>query len=170
MFDGIHGESWCILSKWNWIKPILITKLGEVMGRQGYTKKRPCSICRRWFMPHPRLKDRQRTCGDPECRREQHRRKCAEWNERNGGYFKTNFLQKKLGSKSKKTQLKSRLKTGLPKDLVQEVIGMQHLVIMEYLAQLIFLRFQDVINAQLVGNTNQTGRLPCKAFSRCDRL
>lgn len=124
------------------------------MSSQGYTKKRPCCICRRWFTPHSRLKDRQRTCGDPECKNEQHRRKCAEWNQRNGDYFKTNYLQKKLNSKSKKTQLKSRLKTGLPKDLVQEVIGMQSLVIMEYLAQLILFRFQDVINAQLTVNTN----------------
>ena len=139
------------------------------MGSQGYTKKRPCSICRRWFLPHPRLKDRQRTCGDPECKNEQHRRKCAEWNQRNGDYFKTNYLQKKLESKNKETQLKSRLKTGLPKNLVQEVIGTKHLVIMEYLAQLMLLRFQDVINAQLAVNTNQIERLPCKTSSRCDR-
>jgi hypothetical protein len=50
------------------------------------------------------------------------------------------------------------------------VIGTKHLVIMEYLAQLMLLRFQDVINAQLSVNTSQTARLPCKMFSRCDRL
>lgn len=140
------------------------------MSSKGYIKKRPCCICRRWFTPHPRLKHRQRTCGDPVCKREQHRRKCAEWNHRNGDSFKSNYLQKKFDSKSKKNQLRSRLKTGLPKNFVQEVIGVQHLVIMEYLAQLILLRFQDVINAQITGKTSQTGRLPRKKCSRCDRL
>jgi len=137
------------------------------MGSQGYTKKRPCCICRRWFTPHPRLKDRQRTCGDPGCKNERHRQKCAQWNNRHADYFKANYLQKKLDSKS---QVKTRLNTGLPKDFVQEVIGVQHLVIMEYLAQLILLRFQDVINAQLTGKTNQTERLPRKKCSRRDRL
>jgi hypothetical protein len=137
------------------------------MGSQGYTKKRPCCICRRWFTPHPRLKDRQRTCGDPGCKNERHRQKCTQWNKRHADYFKANYLQKKLDSKS---QVKTRLNIGLPKDFVQDVIGVQHLVIMEYLAQLILLRFQDAINVQIAGKTTQTGRLPRKKFSRRDRL
>lgn len=139
------------------------------MVSQGYAKKRPCSICRRWFMPHPRLKDRQKTCGDPVCKKEWHRKKCAEWNKRNGDYFKTNYLQKKLDSQVTTTQVKSRLKTGLPLQHVQEVIGIQHLVIIEYLAQLLVQRFQDVIWKQVPVNTGQVGRLPKEMFSRCDR-
>lgn len=139
------------------------------MVSQGYAKKRPCSICRRWFMPHPRLKDRQKTCGDPVCKKEWHRKKCAEWNKRNGDYFKTNYLQKKLDSQVTTTQVKSRLKTGLPLQHVQEVIGIQHLVIIEYLAQLLVQRFQDVIWKQAPVNTGQVGRLPKEMFSRCDR-
>jgi hypothetical protein len=50
------------------------------------------------------------------------------------------------------------------------VIGVQHLVIMDYMAQLIISRFQDVINAQLAEKTSQTGRLPRKKCSRRDRL
>ena len=45
--------------------------------------KRPCSICRRWFSPDTRLKQRQKTCGDEACKREWHRRKCAQWNREN---------------------------------------------------------------------------------------
>ena len=33
------------------------------MQRGAVLKKRPCKICRRWFPPHPRLKERQKTCG-----------------------------------------------------------------------------------------------------------
>jgi hypothetical protein len=139
------------------------------MGNQGYTRKRPCSICRRWFTPHPRLKDRQRTCGDPECKKEWHRRKCAEWNRRNGDYFKTNYLQKKMDSQAM-AQIKSRFKTGLPKKYVQDVIGPQPLVIMEYLAQLMVQRFQEVMQRQLSVNTRKTQRLPYDGFSRFDGL
>ena len=139
------------------------------MGSQGYNKKRPCGICRRWFMPHPRLKDRQQTCGDPRCKKEWHRKKCAEWNKRNRDYFKTNYLQKKLESQATTTPVKSRLKTGLPIQHVKEVIGIQHLIIIEYLAQLLVRRFQDVIWRQVAVNTEQVGRLPREVFSRCDR-
>ena len=60
------------------------------------TRKRPCRICRRWFLPNPRLKSRQMTCGDARCKTEWHRKKCAEWNRRNPDYFKANYLQKRL--------------------------------------------------------------------------
>jgi len=139
------------------------------MGSQGYIKKRPCGICQRWFMPDPRLKDRQKTCGDPVCKKEWHRRKCAQWNQANPDYFKTNYLQKKLDSQATTTHVKSRLKTGLPLERVQEVIGMQHLIIIEYLAQLLVRRFQDVIWRQVAVNTEQVARLPREVFSRCDR-
>jgi hypothetical protein len=123
------------------------------MRDQAYTRKRPCSVCRCWFRPHPRLKDRQRTCGDPECKKEWHRRKCAQWNKRNNDCFKINYLQKKLESQATNIQIKNRLKTGLPQQYVQEVIGMQILVIMEYLTQLMVQRFQEVIKIQTPVNT-----------------
>ena len=105
-------------------------------------RKRPCRVCRRWFLPDGRLRNRQKTCGNLECQREWHRKKCAEWNKKNEEYFRTNYLQKKLeAAKSPEPNLcKSRLKTGLPLKFVQEVIGIQHLIIIEYLAQLLVRR------------------------------
>ncbi len=139
-------------------------------------KKRPCRICRRWFLPNPRLKDRQKTCGNIKCKREWHRKKCSEWNKKNTDYFKTNYLHKKLDAASpsekasKILPVKSRLKSGLPLNYVQEVIDIQHLVIIEYLAQLLFRRFQEVLRGQVVVNTGQVSQLPSMVFSRCDRL
>lgn len=112
-------------------------------------KKRPCRICRRWFMPNPRLKDRQMTCADPECKRQWHRKKCAEWNKKNADYFKANYLQKKWDAAAQPGDIckaKSRLKSGLPLEFVQEVISVQHLIILEYFGQLLFRRFQEVID------------------------
>ena len=122
-------------------------------------KKRPCRICRRWFRPNPKLKDRQKTCGDIQCKREWHRKKCAEWNKNNADYFRSNYLQKKLDTVSQSEKLarnlppKSRLKSGLPLLFVQEVMGTQHLIIIEYFGQLLFRRFQEVLKEQPPVNT-----------------
>jgi hypothetical protein len=113
-------------------------------------KKRPCRICGRWFTPHPRLKDRQKTCADAQCKREWHGRKCAQWNKDNADYFKSNYLQKKLEAT---LVCKSRFKSGLPLVFVQEVIGIQPLVILEYLVQHLRMRFQEVIRMKVAVRT-----------------
>lgn len=119
-------------------------------------RKRPCRVCRKWFLPDGRLKNHQKTCGNPECQKEWHRKKCAEWNKKNEEYFRTNYLQKKLeAAKSFEPNLcKSRLKTGLPLKFVQEVIGIQHLIIIEYLAQLLIKRSGVPTKPPLLFNTS----------------
>jgi len=46
-----------------------------------------------------------------------------------------------------------RFYCGLPRQEVQEVMGIEPLVIIEYLAQLLLRRFQEVIRRQLLVNT-----------------
>jgi hypothetical protein len=135
-------------------------------------------------MPNAKLKDRQKTCGDPQCQREWHRKKCEEWNRNNLDYFRANYLQKKLTAASeparasKTTQLESRvqsstghhLKVRLPLDVVQEVISIQQVVIIEYFGQLLFRRFQEVLKRQGVVNTKKVSQLPPVAILRGDRL
>ncbi|MBW2055589.1 MAG: hypothetical protein JRI29_07830 [Deltaproteobacteria bacterium] len=147
------------------------------------TRKRPCRICRRWFLPNPRLKNRQMTCGDARCKTEWHKKKCAEWNRRNADYFKSNYLQKKLeasgqGVETSRTPtaksspgrtLKSRMKTGLPLEYVQEVIGIQQLIIIEYLAQLLNRRFAKTMTGSFPANIPQPDQIPAMVFSRGDR-
>ncbi|UCH00094.1 MAG: hypothetical protein JSU78_06630 [Deltaproteobacteria bacterium] len=146
------------------------------MSRGELCKKRPCRICRRWFMPNPKLKDRQKTCGDPDCQREWHRKKCAQWNKANSDYFKSNYLQKKLDAATaseepaKPLWPKSRLKSGLPLQYVQEVIGIQHLTIIEYLGQLLFRRFQEVLKGKAAVNTKEIRRQLPVGISRGDGL
>jgi len=122
-------------------------------------KKRPCRICRRWFRPHARLKDRQKTCGDPACQKEWHRRTCARWNKDNGEYFKEIYLDKKLKAEvacrdsTGPLARKSRFPGALPREIVQEVIGTQHLIIIEYFGQLLLRRVQEALRAQPFDNT-----------------
>jgi hypothetical protein len=109
------------------------------------TRKRPCKICRKWFMPDPRQIGRQKTCGDPLCQKENHRRQCAQWNQKNRNYFKANYLSEKLAhakdpptSTSNKAPVvtpSSRINLDLPKDLMADIIGVRHLIILEYIIE-----------------------------------
>src|ERR1700722_13189560 len=50
------------------------------------SRKRPCTICRRWFRPNPRVGDRQRACGKPECQTARRQKIQASWRKLNPGY------------------------------------------------------------------------------------
>jgi hypothetical protein len=118
------------------------------------------------------------TCGAPGCKREWHRRKCQQWNRANADYFRANYLQKKLeaaqGDNASKAPTrappKSLSASGLPLGFVQEVIGVQHLIIIEYLAQLLSRRFQEVLRGQVIVTTRKIKQLSRMGFSRGDRL
>jgi hypothetical protein len=49
-------------------------------------RKKPCRICRRWFHPDPRVGDRQRACGKPECQSARREKTQADWRKRNPDY------------------------------------------------------------------------------------
>jgi transposase len=111
-------------------------------------------------MPDPRLKDRQMTCGDEQCKSQWHRKKCRQWNRKNRDYFRANYLQNKLHRAADTPAISrsrvpaARFKTGLPQEVVQEVIGIQPVVILQYFAQLLNRRFQELIARQVFVNTS----------------
>lgn len=141
-------------------------------------RKRPCRICGKWYVPDPRSREHQKTCGRAECKREWHRKKCAEWNAEHMAHFKAIYLARKLtacrydeGDSPKcVTELAppSQRKLELPRREVQEVTGAKLLVIIEYLAQLLIQHFQEVKRVQPVENKGRNARLPPGAFSRGD--
>jgi len=114
-------------------------------------RKAPCRICGKWFTPNPRLGKRQKTCGKPDCKRKWHTKNCAEWNKKNTEYFKSIYLDKKITAAKKSKDEnnppveKPLTSLGLPQRYVQEVIGVQLLVIIEYLGRLLLKRVQEVI-------------------------
>lgn len=113
-------------------------------------RKRPCSICRKWFLPDVRQKGRQTTCS-PECRKERHRRQCERWNRENKSYFKDIYLGQKLDgsaepppAKPPPTQTRSvlgqkmtptssrRLCLDLPSDVIENELGERKVIILDY--------------------------------------
>lgn len=153
------------------------------MGQKRQSTKRPCRICKKWFLPNPRLGDRQKTCGTPECQQQWHSRKCAEWNRKNRSYFQENYLKRRLESlaaaPSKPTPSASQPSDpeppfqpipplDYPRGVVQEVIGTQQLVIIEYIVRLLKRSVQDVIASQPVETQKEFQGLPPMSISRGD--
>ncbi|MDA8083698.1 MAG: hypothetical protein M0024_08595 [Nitrospiraceae bacterium] len=92
-------------------------------------------------MADPRSRAHQKTCGRAECKREWHRKKCAEWNAEHTAHFKAIYLARKLtacrddeGDSPKciaELAPPSQRKLKLPRREVQEVTGAKLLVIIE---------------------------------------
>ncbi len=59
-------------------------------------RKRPCRICRKWFVPHPRAGDRQRACSAASCQSERHRKACEAWRGRQPEYDREDRLRRRL--------------------------------------------------------------------------
>ena len=60
-------------------------------------QRRRCPFCRRWFHPHPRLKQRQKTCARPDCRRQHKRKSNQQWRIQHPDYFRGVYaLQKEM--------------------------------------------------------------------------
>ena len=154
------------------------------MGQKRYSRKRPCRICGKWFVPNPRLGDRQKTCGDPECKRLWHARKCAEWNRKNRSIFQENYLNRKLESLNAvpsepppslappplPNPVQHAPPLDYPRRVVQEVMGAQQLVIIEYIVRLLKRDVQEVIRPQVAYIQSELLTLPPKAISRGDSL
>jgi len=117
------------------------------------SRKRPCKVCRRWFLPDVRHQNRQKTCTRPHCQEQWHKKLCAQWNNRNKAYFKGNYFQKKLElcemqTKKKDSKIPSaRIQLHLPRDLIQDSIGIEHLVIIEYITEQIVRHHLAVIRS-----------------------
>lgn len=120
-------------------------------------RKRPCRVCGKWFMPNPRLGDRQKTCGADACKQQWHTAKCAEWNRQNRAYFKEIYLRNYLEPpdndaadprSSPNTAVRGPSPLHLPREAIQEVIGAQQLVIIEYIVRVLLRGVQEVIGSQ----------------------
>ncbi len=137
-------------------------------------RKRPCRICGKWFSPNPRLGERQKTCGEKECQRKWHAKKCREWNRKNLPYFEEIYLERCLASceisRGQVTTKPSNVVTpaSLPTTSVQEVISLQQLVIIRHLLRQPNRRFQEVIEGQRSGITINQRRLVLIPNSRGD--
>ena len=122
-------------------------------------KKRCRGVCRRWFIPDPRVREWQQTCGEAECRAAYQRRKQARWRARNRGYAVDWRLGKKIeqAAAAEKARAEAQqagtqplppeaqvapavppgpaILAAVPWDIAKTVMGVQGAVLLGHLAQ-----------------------------------
>jgi len=132
-------------------------------------KKRPCSVCRRWFMPDPRVGERQKTCGRPECRESHRARTQRKWRRRNPDYWAERRLRQQVeqldsgAGESALSRSPPALMSKVPWEYAQDVIGAQSTVFIAFILRLVHRRAQSEIPAYPTENTEKIDRLPPKA-------
>ena len=120
-------------------------------------RKRPCSICRKWFEPHPRAGPRQHTCSRPECQRERHRRSCRSWHRRNPDYDRESRLRVRVAAEGRpETAESDRLSWPAARDAVP----LEVLVVMEEIRRLLVSFVRDAVARQVLAVKEKTVRLP----------
>jgi hypothetical protein len=89
-------------------------------------KKRPCSICGRWFFTDPRVGDRQRACSSQACQAARRSRTQDSWRERNPDYFAARRIQKRHRDRGDRASEPLRMGPPLdrlPWDVAQDEFG-----------------------------------------------
>ena len=119
-------------------------------------RKRPCRICRRWFVPHPRSGDRQRVCGEAQCQRERHRRACKAWREREGDEERRHRLRQRL---RREPGHYGAVGTRVRWDVVRDAVGPEVGVIFEELLRVLEDAVRDAVGRQVAGITAESGRV-----------
>ena len=128
---------------------------------QARTRKRPCTICRRWFRPDPRVGDRQRACDRPECQTARRRKTQASWRRRNPDYAIAWRLDRRKAQARPPEPL--RLPPPLPRlpwELAKDQFGAQGADFLGVMSALIVRVAKDQIRPQTVDSTELPSRLP----------
>jgi hypothetical protein len=116
------------------------------------SKKKPCKICGRWFLTSPRAGNRQRTCSDPRCQRERHRRNCAQWHRNNPDYDREERLRSRLVQQEKPRQ---RAVTADPlrainETVARDLVGLQLYVFIEEIGKHLIDWARDLVREQAI--------------------
>ncbi len=124
--------------------------------------KKPCSICRRWFLPDPRVGTRQRACCNPNCQTRRRVQTQAGWRERNRDYFTARRIQARQAQvppPPPPLRLPRPLEQ-LPWDLAQDQFGVQGADFIAFLSILMVRARQDQRRCQTTESKGVPSKLP----------
>jgi len=105
-------------------------------------RKKPCSICRRWFLPDARLGKRQRTCGSEECRGACKAKSQASWRKRNPDYQTDRRLRAQIKAVERepadhRLSAPPSFMTAIPWSLVKTLMGAETAVATAFLLRMV---------------------------------
>ena len=127
--------------------------------------KRPCGICRHWFVPDRRVGRRQRACSAPACQVTRRARTQASWRRRNPDYFIAHRIQRRRLQAEEAQAILPPLVlppplSQLPWDLAQDAFGVVGTDFLGHLGRVLLGAAQDQRAGQVIDVTGETGRLP----------
>lgn len=124
-------------------------------------RKRPCRVCRKWFVPHRRAGDRQRVCSSAACQLERHRRACTRWHEANADYDRDRRLRDRVRCDDDVAGHDAdRDPTAEVRwSNVRDAVGLEVAVVIEETAKVLVAFTRDAVAAQRVEKTMQLPRV-----------
>jgi hypothetical protein len=115
-------------------------------------RKRPCRVCRKWFLPHPRAGSRQKVCGSAECQRERHRRACDAWRDRNPDYDRERRLRDRVRVEAEPSERPALDPlTEIAWTEVRDAVGLEASVIVEETAKVVTAWTRDAVGLEAFG-------------------
>ena len=127
--------------------------------------KRPCCICRHWFVPDRRVGRRQRACSAPACQTARRAKTQATWRRRNPDYFIAHRIQRRRlqAEEAQAVVLPLVLPpplSQLPWDLAQDAFGVVGTDFLGHLGRVLLGAAQDQKTGQAIDSRGETDRLP----------
>ena len=127
--------------------------------------KRPCRICRRWFVPDRRVGRRQRACSAPTCQIARRAQTQAFWRRRNPDYFIAHRLQRRRVKAEHASAVVLPLVlppplSQLPWDLAQDTFGVVGTDFLGHLGRVLLGAVQDAKTGHVIDTVGETSRLP----------
>lgn len=118
-------------------------------------RKRPCSICRRWFLPDGRVGERQRACSSAECQEARRQKTQAAWRAANPDYFAARRLVERERQEQESGRAPAPVRAPppldrLPWDLAQDAFGVQGADFIGLLGRVLLGARQDARRAQVM--------------------
>jgi hypothetical protein len=124
-------------------------------------RKRPCSICRRWFRPDPRVGDRQHACQKPECQAARRKKTQARWRAANPDYAAAYRIQQRQAQEQAPEPLRVPAPLNrLPWDLAKDEIGGKATDFLGVMGALLVRTAKDQIRPQRADFRRVPGALP----------
>ena len=118
------------------------------MRNGGLVAKRPCRSCRKWFRPHARLGDRQKTCGEPGCIKAWRKKKNREAYKKAREYHRGCALREKLdGDNDPECEAEGKpwgkpTALQLPREEMVNAVGIEAATVMEYVSHVVLRRMR----------------------------
>lgn len=128
-------------------------------------RKRPCRICRRWFVQDRRVGRRQRACSAPACQIARRAKTQASWRRRNPDYFIAHRVQCRRVQAEHVSAVVLPLVlppplSQLPWDLAQDTFGVVGTDFLGHLGRVLLGAVQDQKTGQVIDTVGETARLP----------